>query len=1068
MTIWNDTRSTKKLNLPGGDGNSRIRRRQVIAALIMLGLGSVVAAAGAVTVYHNPGVEAWIIPNNSCQLARASYLLFAISPAAFSDASADNPAIIRIRLPEGAVPHHSVATGTLETASPLPRNGEIVVPLAVGRFREVAGGIPQPVAFNRALTGVGPNAVQLFKYKQNDGEIWIRITESTGGWLANSYGVFTGFIFGIGPGVWPKSAYTNWGPGQEGKQETTLLFLDLHQYALPEQGDSFPVTLDAFYQFTGGAVETVFQPQSVNLFTAHPDPGAMFVTASPTPMSLTDQTVVDLDRNGREDLCYLDGQSNRLYNSTRHTDSSMHLLNWIESVGVAPVSIDAADVTGDSRPDILVGDATGQLHIYSWEDVSSDNGGMGKDAQPVVALALGGQPSATMVRDVDGDGFVDFVMCDDVANTLTVKFGADFGVSEVLATGRGPIALTEGDLNGDRLPDLAVANRDDQSVSVYLSNGLGGFTIHDLPGLGAPPVDIDSADFNRDGRSDLVVILAGQKALAAMKVPADGSLPGEWQKIFFTGTPSAVVAENMDGLNGPDALIGFSDQPKLALCTSDPNGDLAHTFNLNTLGDVIIDPFEDVTVAQENVISVAGGTSIGGVSSRAGVVTIQEQEFNLLHFPQSRNISFSVVNLSPENSIINLEMYDDRGGIVAVDTETVTPGAQFARYLSDLLGPGTEADQHWVRTFLTRHHTHGIWLLSEGEGMRSIDGARIVDIRDAHPFSVLPVVSSDSGRHTVVTVVNPYLGPTRLTLMRRGSDGQESGIFSTIVNGRSRIQEEAAVLFPGIAEGDYIEIHADRPVIGSETVQDVETLAYLESMFPPEMAHPLYCPHVAVGDFGVRYRSVLTLVNTAQMPAEVSVELFGDDGFSRGQAVLPLAANGKREVDVGTLFGLDSPTSGYLRVDPRGTLGVLGAISFGDEAGGLFRTSLPLMEQGEKMWVMDHIANGALGGIRFFTGMAILNPGLTEQMVTVVAHDQTGAVQDTRELMLMPGERSVFLLDQLMPGLTSLFGGYIIVESMSEGSGVMVFEMFGDTGLNFLSAVPAIPMHRHTTMPMPM
>ncbi len=51
----------------------------------------------------------------------------------------------------------------------------------------------------------------------------------------------------------------------------------------------------------------------------------------------------------------------------------------------------------------------------------------------------------------------------------------------------------------------------------------------------------------------------------------------------------------------------------------------------------------------------------------------------------------------------------------------------------------------------------------------------------------------------------------------------------------------------------------------------------------------------------------------------------------------------------------------------------------------------------------------------------------------------------------------MFLLDQLMPGLTALFGGYILLEGPSE-SQIVVFELFGDQPLELLSAVSAVPL----------
>ena len=92
-----------------------------------------------------------------------------------------------------------------------------------------------------------------------------------------------------------------------------------------------------------------------------------------------------------------------------------------------------------------------------------------------------------------------------------------------------------------------------------------------------------------------------------------------------------------------------------------------------------------------------------------------------------------------------------------------------------------------------------------------------------------------------------------------------------------------------------------------------------------------------------------------------------------------------------------------------------------------------------------------------FTRHRCLNTGTKACAITVSAFDQSGIRQDARVLDTAAGERQVFLLDQLMPGLTAIFGGYILLAGPPE-SRIVVFELFGDQPLEFLSAVSAVPL----------
>src|SRR5262245_4069055 len=72
--------------------------------------------------------------------------------------------------------------------------------------------------------------------------------------------------------------------------------------------------------------------------------------------------------------------------------------------------------------------------------------------------------------------------------------------------GPGPQALATGDFNNDGNVDLVTANLVGDTVSVLLSDGLGGFDTALQSAAGPRPLSLAVADFNNDGKLDLAVI----------------------------------------------------------------------------------------------------------------------------------------------------------------------------------------------------------------------------------------------------------------------------------------------------------------------------------------------------------------------------------------------------------------------------------------------------------------------------------------------------------------------------------------------------------------------------------
>lgn len=124
----------------------------------------------------------------------------------------------------------------------------------------------------------------------------------------------------------------------------------------------------------------------------------------------------------------------------------------------------------------------------------------------------------------------------------------------------GPIiynsALELGDFNKDAGPDVAVVGRDAQLVSIWTNDGRGGFFYAYRYYLGFSPSSVAKADFNMDGRLDLVI--CGGTTMQFLLGTANASFvllpPVAFPSNSFS-LKGSIAAGDMDGDDLPDLVF---------------------------------------------------------------------------------------------------------------------------------------------------------------------------------------------------------------------------------------------------------------------------------------------------------------------------------------------------------------------------------------------------------------------------------------------------------------------------------------------------------------------------------
>ncbi len=195
--------------------------------------------------------------------------------------------------------------------------------------------------------------------------------------------------------------------------------------------------------------------------------------------------------------------------------------------------------------------------------------------QDPVDYGVGWNPSGVVVGDFNGDGNLDLAVtsfsafadicsnqCQSLVSILLGNGDGTFRPRMDFATGGlTPFSIAAADFNGDGKLDLVIANAQvpSNAVSVLLGNGDGTFEPPVNYITNASPQALAVGDFNGDGKTDLAVVSStigpnNTYSLSVLINKGDGTFQAP-ATYATADVPSSVVVADLNGDGKPDLVV---------------------------------------------------------------------------------------------------------------------------------------------------------------------------------------------------------------------------------------------------------------------------------------------------------------------------------------------------------------------------------------------------------------------------------------------------------------------------------------------------------------------------------
>lgn len=190
--------------------------------------------------------------------------------------------------------------------------------------------------------------------------------------------------------------------------------------------------------------------------------------------------------------------------------------------------------------------------------------------------ATGGFVTGVATVDYDRDGKLDLITSNSASDNFSVIYGDGtgvFGLPYNFEGGLSPSSMRKADLNGDGIPDLAIAGRgsDGVGLGIMLGRPQGGFLpVATRYGVGQSPT-VEVADVTNDGKLDLISTASNFDQISILAGDGAGGIAAT--STISTGVhPRSVTPADLNGDGRQDLVLVSEDPGKIHIYLNSETG----------------------------------------------------------------------------------------------------------------------------------------------------------------------------------------------------------------------------------------------------------------------------------------------------------------------------------------------------------------------------------------------------------------------------------------------------------------------------------------------------------------
>ena len=187
-----------------------------------------------------------------------------------------------------------------------------------------------------------------------------------------------------------------------------------------------------------------------------------------------DVTIADFNQDGHADMAVTNNGDSTISVLINDNNAGLERTftqsRWVG--GIYPLSIWAADYSGDGRPDLVVSTANAVAFLTN----TGAPGGAAGFSDSTVSIPIGDRPAEIVGGDFNKDGRQDIAVTSYFGDKVAVVLhsasgeGVSFDAPVYYTTGSRPWGIAAADFNNDALLDLIVCDVNSDTVSIFLGS----------------------------------------------------------------------------------------------------------------------------------------------------------------------------------------------------------------------------------------------------------------------------------------------------------------------------------------------------------------------------------------------------------------------------------------------------------------------------------------------------------------------------------------------------------------------------------------------------------------------